>query len=625
MTIYLLVIVKRKQEQRHNSSAVVIGPEESFREQVIFIGDFTPAFYANGTAIRPPPNQNALLDQGIAVLNYRNEPLVERKGLDPSQWFSSRNKYGDPSTPLFEAYRGDNVIIRLVQGAHDKPHSFEMHGMRWQKFRDLAKVNVTTQQTIGISEGFTFRVQSDYSTGDHLYKLGGIDDLWLGNWGITRVYDTTQKHLPRIPGSLQKVSSFYHSTFLRDVARYRYAHTRSSDSLARSRPGAISKFKSKVSGERKYFVTAKRQEIVYNTDGWSDPYGLIYCLTGYQEPRSPKIIKPKNRECFNVQGNKVEPLIIRGLVGERIQLYLHNGLPKQLVPEPFAVPVPVDDPNRRVSNRVSIHAPLIQHDVRYDDGSNVGFNEDSTVGPGATKVYNWYADQYLGALPLQDHADIRNHKHHGLVGALVILPSHQVPEKWIGSESNVYYCSNVYARSTRGRLLYQDKVLILQSGLRLFQNNAVNTPIPYATGFPFQILSNVTTPVPGETGVDFQDAGLKAMSYRNQPASTPNWLRNSQPSTKIFHAIAGIRQILYVVSGLDKPRPLPFHLHGHAWVDQLKAPQHGVSSVNNAISTGTSITNEFTASNYTGDWAYRTGWLNTEFLTENWGIFRVHK
>ncbi|KAK9674929.1 hypothetical protein K7432_016786 [Basidiobolus ranarum] len=273
-----------------------------------------------------------------------------------------------------------------------------------------------------------------------------------------------------------------------------------------------------------------------------------------------------------------------------------------------------------------MHCPLIQHDVRYDDGTNIGYNEDSTVAPGRTRVYNWYADQHLGALPLQDHADIRNHKHHGLIGALVILPAHEVPENWIGAESNVYYHTNVYGgKARRGRLLYQDKVVILQSGLRLFQNNAANTPIPYATGFPFQVLSNVTTPVPGEAGVNFQDAGLKAMSYRNQPAFATRWLQNSRPSTEIFHALAGVRQILYVVSGLDKSRPQSFHLHGHAWIDQLKAPQHGVSSVNNAIGPGSSIANEFTASNSTGDWAYRTGWLNTEYLLESWGIFRVHK
>ncbi|KAK9719612.1 hypothetical protein K7432_004679 [Basidiobolus ranarum] len=263
---------------------------------------------------------------------------------------------------------------------------------------------------------------------------------------------------------------------------------------------------------------------------------------------------------------------------------------------------------------------------RYDDGSNVGFNEDSTVGVGDTRIYNWYADQHLGALPLQDHADIRNHKHHGLVGALVILGSHEVPETWVGPASNVYYRTNVYNRpSKRGRLLYQDKVMILQSGLRLFENNTIDAPIPYATGFQFQILANATTPVPGEVGVALQDAGLKAMNYRNQPASAPNWLKNNNPSTQIFDAIASTRQVLYVVSGLDKPRPQSFHLHGHAWIDQLKAPQHGVSSVNNAIGVGASITNEFTASNSTGDWAYRAGWLNAEYLTENWGIFRVHK
>ncbi|ORX90320.1 hypothetical protein K493DRAFT_380874 [Basidiobolus meristosporus CBS 931.73] len=615
-----------KTEQRYNVSAVVVGPEESFREQVLFIGDFAPAFYSNGTAINPPPAQSPFPEQGIVLLNYRNEPLSERKGLDPSEWFSSKNKYGDPSTTLFEAYRGDNIIIRLAQGAHDKSHSLEMHGMRWQKFRDLANVNVTAQQTIGISEGFTFRVQADYSAGDHLYKLGGVDDLWLGNWGIVRVHDSPQKHLPPIPDSQERRSSFYHSPLLKSIARYRYAHTRQSKGVGKSLTRAASKFRSKVTGERQYFVTAKRQEIVYNSDGWSDPFGLIYCLTGYQHPHTTKIIKPKNGECFNVNGKDVDPLIIRGLVGERVLIHLHNALPKQLEPEPFPVPVTADIPDRKVSSRVSMHVPLIQHDVRYDDGTNVGYNPDSTVGPGKTISYSLYADQHLGALPIQDHADIRNHKHHGLIGALVILDSHQTPDKWYGAEANVYYRNNVYGKSeNRRRLLYQDKVVLLQSGLRLFQNNQVNQPIPYAVNSPVQILANLTTPVPNESTISLQDTGLKAMSYRNQPAAAPNWLKNNNPSTHIFHAQAGVKQLLHVVSGLDKPRPLSFHLHGHAWEDQLKAPQHGVSSVNNAISTGTSITNEFYASNYTGDWAYRPGWINTEFLLDSWGIFRVQK
>ncbi|ORX90321.1 hypothetical protein K493DRAFT_409940 [Basidiobolus meristosporus CBS 931.73] len=612
--------------QPYTTSAIVVGPEESFREKIVFIGDFTPAFYANGTAINPPANQNMRQDQGIVVMNYRNEPLSERKGLDPSEWFSSKNKYGDPSTTLFEAYRGDNIIIRLVQGSHNKAHSFEMHGMRWQKFRDVAHVNVTNQQTIGVSEGFTFRVQADYSAGDHLYKLGGVDDLWLGNWGIVRVHDSPQKHLPPIPDSQERRSSFYHSPLLKSIARYRYAHTRQSKGVGKSLTRAASKFRSKVTGERQYFVTAKRQEIVYNSDGWSDPFGLIYCLTGYQHPHTTKIIKPKNGECFNVNGKDVDPLIIRGLVGERVLIHLHNALPKQLEPEPFPVRVPVDDANRKVSNRVSMHVPLIQHDVRYDDGTNVGYNPDSTVGPGKTISYSLYADQHLGALPIQDHADIRNHKHHGLIGALVILDSHQTPDKWHGAEANVYYRNNVYGKSeNRRRLLYQDKVVLLQSGLRLFQNGEKNQPVPYANDSPVQVLANFTTPVPNEAGIGAEDSGLKAMNYRNQPVSAPSWLQNSNPSTPIFHAQAGVRQYLRVVSGLDKERPLPFHLHGHAWEDQLKAPQHGVSSVNSGISTGTSITNEFYASNYTGDWAYRTGLMNTEFLLSNWGIFRVHK
>lgn len=113
---------------------------------------------------------------------------------------------------------------------------------------------------------------------------------------------------------------------------------------------------------------------------------------------------------------------------------------------------------RRVSPRVSLHPSLLLYDVVADDGANAGHNHDGTIGTldvelddhagGHAEVvvrrhgsghgernwreYWWYADEELApashadgpgrACHLPDMADVRNHRHHGLIGALVVEP-----------------------------------------------------------------------------------------------------------------------------------------------------------------------------------------------------------
>jgi hypothetical protein len=58
----------------------------------------------------------------------------------------------------------------------------------------------------------------------------------------------------------------------------------------------------------------------------------------------------------------------------------------------------------------------------------VGLNPEQTIAPGDRRTYTWdarrpegqEADQPLGPLLLQDMADFRNHRHHGLIGALIV-------------------------------------------------------------------------------------------------------------------------------------------------------------------------------------------------------------
>ena len=59
-------------------------------------------------------------------------------------------------------------------------------------------------QTLGISESFSLHIDEPYQAGDYLYHFGGIDDVWLGLWGILRAYaqpqETCRRCAVRSPG-----------------------------------------------------------------------------------------------------------------------------------------------------------------------------------------------------------------------------------------------------------------------------------------------------------------------------------------------------------------------------------------------------------------------------------------
>ena len=100
-----------------------------------------------GQPLEPPNHPDSHDDNGVFGINYKCEPLAERK-FNPSEWFNSKEfivpgehgqpthteKHGDPFTPIFNTIEGERVRLRLVQGSHEEQHSFQIHGMRWKRF-----------------------------------------------------------------------------------------------------------------------------------------------------------------------------------------------------------------------------------------------------------------------------------------------------------------------------------------------------------------------------------------------------------------------------------------------------------------------------------------------------------
>jgi hypothetical protein len=154
-------------------SADIVG---SFRELVSFIQDDNPLTRVGNSS--------------GGSLNLRAEPLAGR-GNDPTQWFSSR-RYGDPATPLLEAFLGDPVVVRaLVAGTNDL-HTWHVDG-HWFRVEPFSLTSRPTNTIhIGISERYDLSIAraggAQNLPGDYLYYNGRLFKLREGNWGILRVF-----------------------------------------------------------------------------------------------------------------------------------------------------------------------------------------------------------------------------------------------------------------------------------------------------------------------------------------------------------------------------------------------------------------------------------------------------
>lgn len=599
-------------------AVVLDAPGGAFRELGLVIGDFVPLHGPAGE-LNPPEEPTSDGDQGSMGVNYRSAPLRERHG-DPSEWFSSQ-VHGDPTTPILETYPGEQVRLRLLQGAHEEQHSFSVNGLRWRRFRGDDASPLRSQQTLGLSEAFTFDLGVDEATncgpGDHLWRFAGIDDTWLGCWGLIRSHATEVASLPRLPGSSPPTGS---------------------------EPPADAPV-------RRFSLVAEPRRLDYGS-GRVDRFGLVYRPVSMTAPDGRRTRFPAP-----APDSRIEPLVLRCRSGEVVEVELTNHLPSAMTPEPFEPQVPIEgEAPRPVSRRVSLHADLVHLDVRSQDGSRVGHNSDSTVAPGATRTYRWWARDEVGPVPLTDLADVRHHRHHGLVGALVVEPADADPGGPAGSGREPVWMTwflrcwqKVVAapsaravrrgrgpkltrtpghlRHRRGRSAwtgvcahvhpgegdpFEEIVLLMQDGLRLFEADDLTDPVPDAP------------PDMGEEHPDPEDQGNKAINYRSCPAQSPGWLTGWPTEASTWTVPVGSQVRLHVVGGFDKPRNHCVTVHGHDWPEY---PYRGASSprigAEGGLSVGT-VRTLYLAANE-GDHAVRSGVLLNAVCEGLWGVLRVER
>ena len=460
----------------------------SFREFALFVHDFALLFDKEGNPLNPPEVPGSHDDPGVMGINYRCEPMRERLkcNSDPAYLFSSF-AHGDPATPILETYPGEEMMIRLLDGAHEEQHAFNLTGMSWKRdVGDLASPEVASQ-TLGISEAFNIHVTKQYGPGDYLYYFGGMDDAWLGLWGIIRAYERPNKKLKPLCQGAGKILPLPPC------------------------PG-------KNAVVRKYEVAAIQSNIQYNRYGDHDPDGLLFVPLEEAEKVLSGAYEPK-------------PLILRANAGDWIEVTLHNLFNKNHPVPYFDYPrVPLDK-KHKPSMRVSVNPQFLHYDVVCDSGINVGYNNrEQTVGPGESKKYLWYADKEYGACIIQSFGDMRNHRYHGLFGTVIIEP---VGAKWYRNFSLAAALHEEEAVITApGNETFRECVLLIQNGIRLLdqQGNLIQTTVTDAGEEP-----------------DTEDTGEKGYNYRSERFL--NRLKRDGRISKIFSSLCiTIQSLLYLLN-----------------------------------------------------------------------------
>lgn len=617
--------------------AVVLPPIDSglppYRDACLAVADFVTLLDEGGRALNPPGEPSGDDDPGSMAVNYRSAPMTFR-GPDPSTWFSTEHDPVEsgslPDTPTIRTYPGERLRIRLIQGSHEEQHGFTAHGLRWHREWHHPGSTLVDQQTLGISEAFTLDIdpagRSPYGPGDHLWRFSAIDDTWLGCWGLVRA-------LPAGAGTHALVPPLPVLDPARPSAPVR---------AVPPRPDADDP------SVRTVVVVARRAEHRYAGDQLTDPWGLAYQTATYDAAEHDAA-----RESGEWLPQRVDPLdgpmVLRARRGEWVRVFLVNELVPDVEPweqrlptldvEPSPPVLPLEHvdelgrPDRRsMTARVSLHPHLLRYDVHADDGAHVGTNRDGTVaaldrgrpgheggGPVERNAHPlghrapnwtehwWYADEALAPAShldgpgqvclLEDLADVRNHRHHGLFGALVVLPGDVTPSRWSGPSAEL--------RAQDDTLVATEAVLFVQDGLRLFVG-----------GHPDQPVVDV---VPGD---DPEDSGQKAISYRSTPILRGRAPHGHEPGSPVLSAVAGHDVWLRVLGAGDKPRNHSLTVHGAAWEEAPWVQGGPWTGAESGVGNGWART-LLISDVRPGDHAVRTGAFRWGTELGVWGLLRV--
>ena len=232
----------------------------------------------------------------------------------------------------------------------------------------------------------------------------------------------------------------------------------------------------------------------------------------------------------------------------------------------------------------------------------------------------WKADQEYGTCILQSFGDMRNHRYHGLFGAVIVEP----PEaNWY---ENFTKKKNPYAEqaviTAPGIETFREYVLFIQNGIRLLdaRGNLVQTAAD-ADGEP--VVAEDT----GEKGYNYRSERFaNRLSRDSRVWKVFSSKIHGDPATPVYKAYSGDRVIFRTMMPANKPRNVSLTIHGHLWREQPRDALSREIPLQGGISIGNRFDMELKdGAGCPGDYLYRSGSFGWDVESGMWGIFRVMK
>lgn len=583
--------------------------------------------------------------------------IVTGEDISMSSW-----PYGDPAPPILRAYAGDPAKIRLIHGGIKETHVFHLHNHQWRLEPDDPKSTIIDSISISPQECYTLDIlygagSLTRTIGDVIFHCHLYSHFHEGMWTLWRIFDRLEDGTGELPDGTPierliplkdrpcppEKDSLHpgYPNFIngepgerplqpslgildKDGNNIIFPTTlEKANFVPKFVPGALysETCPCKCPEDVRVFELAVVQaKITYNRYGWNDPQGRFFVLKEEIERHGTL---ENYLEKVNSGKIRPEPLVIRANAGEWIEVTLHNMFDKPVLYHDYpSVPL---DMHYRPSDRVSLSPQFLKHCPVCSAGVNVGYNKpEQTVAPGECIKYLWYADKEYGTCMLNPFGDLRNHRYHGLFGAIIIEPPASQYYSNFGIRKENF--SEQAVITAPGVKTFREFVLFAQNGIRLLDSkgNLIKTA--------------QQTEESGHGEVDHEDTGEKGYNYRSErffnrlkrvPVISKVFSSKSHgdPSTPLLQAYTGERVIIRYLMPADKPRNISFVLHGHNWLAQPDDPFSTRISVQGAVSVGGvyNIELENGASEYSGDYMYRSGSLKWDVESGMWGIFRVMK
>lgn len=343
---------------------VAAGVNGSFREFMLFLHNMNPVV--------------GQFQFGGGTINLRAEPWSIRFATNPdtANLFSS-TVHGDPITPTIRAYAGDPIVFRGL-GLVEKVGGIRVTGHRFNIERYSANSDLRDTTFLGISERYDFSLEGGAGgpkkyPGDYMYYSTLTKDFQSGAWGLMRVYDQLQGNLQPLP---DRDSPNGTSGFPTLAAGSGTPAPSLTDGPGNACPVAATR--------RTYNLSIADTTIIYND-----------LLPSPATPGQPGVAYFLNGDPVT---NTRTPMVIRANKGECLRVNLTN---------------------LRTGKRSGFSVGKLLFDPQRSYGSAIGLNFDSTVAPGATRTYEYYADKDLGLSLALNLADINSILTGGFGGVVV--------------------------------------------------------------------------------------------------------------------------------------------------------------------------------------------------------------